>query len=73
MTQLVGELLKKKSRLSFGFVVNQPPPPPLFFVTVNESSIGRQLSLVLFSPEPLVNVQYFSMTVVFVIYMTQVF
>ena len=42
MTQLVGDLLKKKYRLSFGFVVNQSTPPPLpsFFVAVNESLLG---------------------------------
>ena len=40
MTELVGDLLKRDSRLSFDFVVNRPTPPllPSFFVTVNESN-----------------------------------
>ena len=76
MTQLVGDLLKKNYRLSFGFVVNQPTPPPLpsFFCRCERIAVGRQLYfMVLFSPEPLVSVQYFYMAVVFVIYITQVF
>lgn len=77
MTQLVGDLLKKNYRLSFGFVVNQPTPPPLpspLFCRCERIAVGRQLYfMVLFSPEPLVSVQYFYMAVVFVIYITQVF
>ena len=76
MTQLVGDLLKKKLFFSLRFCC-QPthsPSPPLFFCRCERIAVGRQLYfMVLFSPEPLVSVQYFYMAVVFVIYITQVF
>ena len=76
MTQLVGDLLKKKlsSFLRFCCQPTHSPSPPLFFCRYERIAVGRQLYfMVLFSPEPLVSVQYFYMAVVFVIYITQVF
>ena len=76
MTQLVGDLLKKKlsSFLRFCCQPTHSPSPPLFFCRCERIAVGRQLYfMVLFSPEPLVRVQYFYMAVVFVIYITQVF
>ena len=76
MTQLVGDLLKKKlsSFLRFCCQPTHSPSPPLFFCRCERIAVGRQLYfMVLFSPEPLVSVQYFYMAIVFVIYITQVF
>ena len=76
MTQLVGDLLKKKlsSFLRFCCQPTHSPSTPLFFCRCERIAVGRQLYfMVLFSPEPLVSVQYFYMAVVFVIYITQVF
>ena len=76
MTQLVGDLLKKKlsSFLRFCCQPTPSPSPPLFFCRCERIAVGRQLYfMVLFSPEPLVSVQYFYMAIVFVIYITQVF
>lgn len=77
MTQLVGDLLKKNYRLSFGFVVNQPTPPPLpsFFVAVNESLLGDNCILWCYFPRNLwlaFNISTWQ-NFVFVIYITQVF
>ena len=76
MTQLVGDLLKKKlsSFLRFCCQPTHSPSPPLFFCRCERIAVGRQLYfMVLFSSEPLVSVQYFYMAIVFVIYITQVF
>ena len=78
MTQLVGDLLKKKIIVFPSVLLSTNPlplpSPPLFFCRCERIAVGRQLYfMVLFSPEPLVSVQYFYMAIVFVIYITQVF